>query len=229
MIKEGKGKFIENLKSCGGIICVACDKSRISRATYYRWYKADQDFAEKVDEVMEAQIDYVESKLMSLINAGDNTSTIFYLKTKGKKRGWSEKVPQEQPKALTTVNNEDHKSGIDTSKRIKSKKNYIVKLLKEQGKYTSELSMQVTITAQLLVKTEMLAAEVLSGQHEAVDVEISREGNQRKTISPKEKLYLDFVQQAQRALRALGMNTDSKERKSDNDSFGDFLNEFRND
>lgn len=230
MIKEGKGKFIENLKACGGIICVACEKSRISRATYYRWYKADQDFAEKVDEVMEAQIDYVESKLMSLINAGDNTSTIFYLKTRGKKRGWSEKLPQEQSTVAVPANNElEHKSVTDTSKRIKSKKNYIVKLLKEQGKYTSELSMQVTITAQLLVKTEMLAAEVLSDQHDVVDVEISREGNQRKTISPKEKLYLDFVQQAQRALRALGMNTDSKERKSDNDSFGNFLNEFRND
>lgn len=227
MIKEGKGKFIENLKQCGGIIYVACEQSRISRATYYRWYKADQEFAEKVDEVMEAQIDHVESKLMSLINSGDNTSTIFYLKTKGKKRGWSEKVPQEQSAVVAPV--EEPKSVVDTSKRIKSKKAYIVKLLKSQGKYTSELSMQVTITAQLLVKTEMLAAEVLSDQHEVVDIEFSREGNQRRLISPKEKLYLDFVQQTQRALRALGMNTDSKERKSDNDSFGEFLKEFGND
>ncbi len=115
------------------------------------------------------------------------------------------------------------------AKRIRGKKNYLIKLLKGQGKYSAELSMQVTITAQLLVKTELLAEEVFSVSHTSVDVEISREGNKRKTVSPQEKLYLDFVQQTQRALRALGMNTDSKERKTDNDNFNDFLKEFRND
>ena len=89
--------------------------------------------------------------------------------------------------------------------------------------------MQVTITAQLLVRTEILAEEVLAEEHEAVNVEISREGNERKAISPKEKLYLDFVQQSQKALRALGMNTDAKERKTDNDVFNEFLKEFSED
>lgn len=239
MKEDRKQVFIDNLKASGGIICVACESTGINRSTYYRWRETDNKFAEAVDEVMDAQVDFVESKLMELINAHDTTATIFYLKTKGKKRGWTEK---QQP--IIAINSETQPdtslptlpaaeeakaAKVTMTKRIKNKKDYIVRLLKQQGKYTAELSMQVTITAQLLVRTEILAEEVLAEEHEAVNVEISREGNERKTISPKEKLYLDFVQQSQKALRALGMNTDAKERKIDNDTFNEFLKEFSED
>lgn len=236
MKDDRKEQFLERLKEAGGIIYVACHNANINRSTFYRWRDTDPDFAEKVEEVMEAQVDFVESKLMELINAHDTAATIFYLKTKGKKRGWTEKQPplvaistEPQPETAQTTlpsPDEEGKQKVKVTNRIKSKKNYIVKLLKQQGKYTAELSMQVNITAQLLVRTEILAEEVLAEEHHAVNVEYSREGNERKTISPKEKLYLDFVQQSQKALRALGMNTDAKERKTDNDSFTEFLRDF---
>lgn len=239
MKEDRKQIFIENLKASGGIICLACENTGINRSTYYRWLESDKDFSDAVDEVMDAQVDFVESKLMELINAHDTTATIFYLKTKGKKRGWTEKQQpivaintDAQPDTSLPVlpaPEEAKAAKITITKRIKNKKDYIVRLLKQQGKYTAELSMQVTITAQLLVRTEILAEEVLAEEHEAVNVEISREGNERKTISPKEKLYLDFVQQSQKALRALGMNTDAKERKTDNDTFNEFLKEFSED
>lgn len=114
-------------------------------------------------------------------------------------------------------------------KRIRGKKEYIVKLLKKQGKYTAELSMQATITAQLMVRTEILAEEIFSDGHKAINVELSREGHSRESISPKEKLYIDLTTHVQKALRALGMNTDSKDRKTDNDSFAEFMSEFNND
>ena len=113
--------------------------------------------------------------------------------------------------------------------KVESKKRYLVKLLKEQGKYTAELSIQATVTAQLLVRTEILAEEILAEGHEAINVELSREGNERKSISPKEKLYLDFVEKSQKALRALGMNTDSKDRKTDGDDFKKFMEDFSDD
>lgn len=238
MKEDRKEMFIDNLKASGGIICVACESTGINRSTYYRWRESDKEFADAVDEVMDAQVDFVESKLMELINAHDTTATIFYLKTKGKKRGWTEKQqpivainaePQPDTSLPSLQAPETKAAKLTIPKRIKNKKDYIVRLLKQQGKYTAELSMQVTITAQLLVRTEILAEEVLAEEHEAVNVEISREGNERKTISPKEKLYLDFAQQSQKALRALGMNTDAKERKADNDTFNEFLKEFSED
>lgn len=230
---EGKkARFLDNLKASGGIIYAACENTGISRSTYDSWRKKDPEFAEAVAEVKEAQIDFVESKLMGLINAGDTAATIFYLKTKGKERGWSEKCPPQAapaPPAAALPAPGGGREAKAVLRRIKDKKGYIVKLLKKQGKYTSELSMQVGITAQLLVRTDMLADEIFDEGHNAVNVEISREGNGRESISPKERLYLDLVQQSQRALRALGMNTDSRERKTDNDGFGEFMKEFRED
>lgn len=233
---KDKGKFLESLKASCGIVGAACEAAGISHATYYRWRGEDDAFREKADDIMEGQVDFVESRLLSKIRDGDTTATIFYLKTKGKKRGWSERLPPvvavnagvQPDKSLPAPPAPEaaEASKVKTAKRVKNKKDYIVRLLKEQGKYTAELSMQVTITAQLLVRTEILAEEVLDEGHEAVSVEISREGNERRTVSPKERLYLDFVQQSQRALRALGMNTDAKERKTDNDTFGVFLKEF---
>lgn len=229
---EKRDLFIENLKAAGGVICVACEATGISRSTYYVWYNQDPTFRERVEEVMEAQIDYVESKLMNLINSGDTTATIFYLKTKGRKRGWSDKIQQQQPELPTVIVPALPSSGQDSAdikKRIKNKKDYIVKLLKAQNKYTGELSVQVTIAAQLLVRTDMLAAEIFADDHNPVNVEISREGNERESISPKEKLYMELLQQSQKALRALGMNTDSRERKTDNDAFDEFIKDFKED
>lgn len=230
-----KAKFIDALKAAGGIVYAACEKAGVSRSTYYRWRDTDPDFRAAADEVGEARLDYVEGKLMELINAGDTTATLFYLKTKGKERGWTEKNPVRKPdtqpaQAAPPALEADGKDGADghqLTRRIKHKKDYIVRLLKKEGKYTAELSMQVQVVAQLLVRTDILAEAIFGDGHRAVNVEYSREGNERESVSPMEKLYLDYLGQSQRALRALGMNTDAKERKTDNDHFADFLSEFK--
>lgn len=228
-----KETFIGNLKAAGGIICVACESTGISRSTYYDWYNRDESFRRKVEEVMEAQIDYVESKLMNLINAGDTTATIFYLKSKGKNRGWNERLNQQpkpiiaQPVVIEAIPNKDDPKKIGFNDKIQEKKDYITDLLNKQGKYTPELAMQVDIAAQLLVRCDKIGEEINADGYKAINVEISREGNNRESINPKEKLYLDLLQQAQKALRALGMNTDSKERKAGEDGFGDFLQQFQ--
>jgi len=111
--------------------------------------------------------------------------------------------------------------------RVIDRRSALTELLKGQGKYTAELSVQVDVLAQLLVRAEDLACEIFSDQHKAVNVELSREGNPRETISPLETLYLNYMAHIQRVLRSLGMNTDSKERKTDNDAFGEFMNSFK--
>lgn len=227
-MEEKKQKFLEALNASYGIIAEACDALNISRSTFYRWYNSDDDFKEQVNNIQETQIDYVESKLIQNITANDTTAIIFYLKTKGKNRGYTEKIkPKEikpkQEELQISACEDDEKTKQIMEQRVKRKKDYIIKLLKKQGKYTAELTYQVEITAQLLVRADMLSDEILNEGHKATNVEYSREGNERVTVNPKEKLYLEVLEKGQKALRALGMNTESKERKSDNDSFGDFM------
>lgn len=223
-----KEKFLEALTRGRGIISTACEAMGISRSTFYRWVNSDPEFKLRVEDVTEIQVDFVESKLMQLIESGDTTAIIFYLKTKGRKRGYNEKVPiKEKPttEAPAIVPKEDSDK---IAKKINAKKAYIVKLLRKQGKYTAELTYQVDITARLLVRADILSDEIMADGHKTVNVEYSREGHERVTVNPKEKLYLDILEKGQRALRALGMNTESKERKTDEDSFENFANDFLN-
>lgn len=237
-MEENKQKFLEALNASYGIIAEACEAMHIGRSTFYRWYKSDEEFKEQVDNVTETQIDYVESKLIRNITAGDTTAIIFYLKTKGKARGYSEKAKPKEDKPLPvgtllsgpgveTIDTEESKKRIE--RKVKSKKAYIVKLLKKQGKYTAELTYQVEITAQLLVRADMLGNEILADGHKSINIEYSREGNERITVNPKEKLYLEVLEKGQKALRALGMNTESKERKTDNDDYKQFLEAINED
>lgn len=237
-MEQNKQAFLEALNASYGIIAEACEAMHMSRSTFYRWYKTDEEFKEQADIITETQIDYVESKLLKNISAGDTTAIIFYLKTKGKARGYSEKAAPKEDKpqpvyamlpgpGVETVDTEEAKKRME--RRVKSKKAYIVKLLKKQGKYTAELTYQVEITAQLLVRADILGNEILADGHKAINVEYSREGNERITVNPKEKLYLEVLEKGQKALRALGMNTESKERKTDNDDYKEFLKAMNED
>lgn len=89
---KNKIRMLEELKCSMGIVSLACDKANISRTQFYKWLKDDEDFRQKYEEIEERQIDFVESRLFQNIKNGDPTSIIFYLKTKGKKRGYQEKT-----------------------------------------------------------------------------------------------------------------------------------------
>ena len=230
--EESKGKFLEALAAAAGIVLTACESVNVSRSTYYRWYKEDAAFAERVDDISEEQLDFVEGKLLKSIKDGDTTAIIFYLKTKGKKRGYSEKQPPKeetlQPQTAAAIVDEasTKKKQQRIKQRLRNKRNYITKLLKKQNKWMAEMTYQVEITAKILVRVELLEEEIFSAGYTAVNVEYSREGNERVSLNPQERLYLESLEKAQKALRALGMNTESKERKGENDGLGNFLKEF---
>jgi len=86
-----KKKLIQELRNNLGIVSSACEALGISRTTYYKYYKADERFKEQVDSIGDEAIDFVESRLFELIRKGNVAATIFFLKTKGKKRGYVEK------------------------------------------------------------------------------------------------------------------------------------------
>jgi hypothetical protein len=49
----------------------------------------------QVESISDMALDFAESQLHKQISEGEVSATIFYLKTKGKKRGYIEKVEQE--------------------------------------------------------------------------------------------------------------------------------------
>lgn len=93
--KEKQEQFLSHFRKSHGIVSFACQQVGITRACYYKWRENDPKFREKADEIEEETIDIVESKLFSAINNDDLTAIIFYLKTKGKKRGYVERVEQD--------------------------------------------------------------------------------------------------------------------------------------
>lgn len=89
-------KTLEAYAKKGCNVSATCKSVGISRMHFYRMRKKHVKFAEGLDEVYEAMIDNVESKLLGKINDGDTTALIFFLKTKGRTRGYVEKVELDQ-------------------------------------------------------------------------------------------------------------------------------------
>ena len=86
-----KKMLIESLENSLGIVSTACSKVNISRSSFYKWYKEDEDFRKKVDEIDSVKLDFVESQLFKNIQNLKEKSIIFYLQHKGHKRGYIQK------------------------------------------------------------------------------------------------------------------------------------------
>lgn len=100
---QSKKAFIEALNKTLGVITAACEASGIPRRTVYNWIRDDEEFKEAVNDTNEVALDFAENALHRQIKDGVPASTIFYLKTKGKRRGYTEKQEIEvtTPKGLT--------------------------------------------------------------------------------------------------------------------------------
>ena len=86
-----KRNLLEALEKSLGVVTTACKIVDCNRSTFYKYYNNDQDFKSSVDELQNLTLDFAESQLHQQIKDGNTTATIFYLKTKGKKRGYIER------------------------------------------------------------------------------------------------------------------------------------------
>ena len=86
-----KETLLAALENSLGIVSTACNRSGISRSSFYKWYKEDEEFRKKVDEIDNLKLDFVESKLFKNIENEKEKSIIFYLQHKGHKRGYIQK------------------------------------------------------------------------------------------------------------------------------------------
>lgn len=104
-----KKAFLKALEKSLGVVSDACKTIDIHRSTYYEWIAKDPEFRNEVEAIGELALDFAESKLFEMINgyehvivskegiptkvkdAPNMSGIIFYLKTKGKKRGYVER------------------------------------------------------------------------------------------------------------------------------------------
>mgnify|MGYP003151902927 FL=1 len=90
-----KKAILEALEKSLGIVTTACKSVGIGRTTFYGWLKEEEDFKKKVEDISNIALDYAESQLHKQIGDGNSSATIFYLKTKGKNRGYVERSEYE--------------------------------------------------------------------------------------------------------------------------------------
>lgn len=86
-----KVAMVEAMTQCLGIVSDACKSVGISRTLHYNWMQEDPLYKEEIESISDFVLDFVEGKLHGLIKDGDTAATLFYMKTKGKKRGYIER------------------------------------------------------------------------------------------------------------------------------------------
>jgi len=104
-----KNAMLKALESTLGVVTSACEVVGIDRRTHYRWMNEDEAYRNAVESLTDLAVDFAESQLFELIkgahrevstpdgeviriqDAPNTSATIFYLKTRGKKRGYVER------------------------------------------------------------------------------------------------------------------------------------------
>lgn len=103
-----KEQMLLNLRKAKGVVLYACEAIGIDTQTHYKWMTTDPDYKEVVEGIQRDCLDFAERQLFKLMegaeyeimtehgiqtlrDAPSATATIFYLKTKGKSRGYVER------------------------------------------------------------------------------------------------------------------------------------------
>jgi len=91
-----KKKMLEALEKSLGVVTQAAKLAELNRGDHYNYLKSDPVYAAAVLELENVSLDFAESKLFKEVEGGNITAIIFYLKCKGKKRGYIDHVETEQ-------------------------------------------------------------------------------------------------------------------------------------
>jgi hypothetical protein len=89
--EQHKKAMLDALEKSLGVVTAACKTVGVGRTTHYLWMDTDPEYKAAVEELSDVAIDFAESQLHKQIKDGNSTATIFFLKTKGKKRGYVER------------------------------------------------------------------------------------------------------------------------------------------
>jgi len=87
--KYSNETILKAIRGSHGIKTDIAKRLKISRSTFDSWLK-DEIIKKAYDQELESNLDMAENALFELIKSGNTTALIYYLKTKGKHRGYSE-------------------------------------------------------------------------------------------------------------------------------------------
>ena len=90
--EEYKEKLLDALERHLGIVTGACKDVGVTRKTFYQYYKDDLDFKKSVDDINNITLDFVENQLLKQIKEGSERSILFYMKYRGRTRGYTDSV-----------------------------------------------------------------------------------------------------------------------------------------
>ncbi len=83
MKKNLQNKLLEELEKVP-IIQVACEKTGISRNTFYKWKNSDKNLSEKIDASIEKGVEFMndvgESQLLTMVKEKNYFAISFWLK-----------------------------------------------------------------------------------------------------------------------------------------------------
>ena len=80
--------LLQALTQSRGIISSACQSASVPRRTFYNWLQTDREFRDSYEDIVEGALDFVENKLLERIAAGSEKAIFFFLKTRGRTRGY---------------------------------------------------------------------------------------------------------------------------------------------
>jgi len=89
-----QARMIKALEDTYSNVTEAIKVVGICRTSHYDWMRKNEHYKKEVEDLNEGLLDRAENILMSRLSESD-TALIFFLKTKGKKRGYVERTEHE--------------------------------------------------------------------------------------------------------------------------------------
>ena len=91
-----KKAMISAMEKTLGVVTTAARSIGLNRSTHYEWMNTDPEYKDQIDDLENVTLDFAESQLHTQIKDGNTAATIFFLKTKAKKRGYIERIETEE-------------------------------------------------------------------------------------------------------------------------------------
>jgi hypothetical protein len=88
---RNKKALIAGMRKYRCFVSKAVAFAKVTRTTFYDYYRDDPEFRQAIEDLTEAKIDHMEGLLEDKAKISD-VANIFWLKCKGRKRGWNERI-----------------------------------------------------------------------------------------------------------------------------------------